>query len=97
MCMKERLWKQRAVGVRLTAAVLIRAVGAVRLFITLITCRDAGAIAQAFKLLRGTPVARTLGGCRHVPQLLITRLEVENFSPIYNVECACSFLVNTKL
>lgn len=54
--------KQRG---RLTAAVLIRAVGAVRLFVALVTCRDAGAITQAFKLLRSTPVTRTLGGCGH--------------------------------
>lgn len=49
-------------GVGLTAAVLIGAVRAVRLFITLVTSWDAGAITQAFKLLRSTPVARTLGG-----------------------------------
>lgn len=62
MCVKD-------VGVRLTAAVLIGAVRAVRLFITLITCRDAGAITQAFKLLRSTPVTGALGGCKHLAQL----------------------------
>lgn len=54
---------QTAVGVRLTAAVLIRAVRAVGLVVTLVAGWDAGAIAQAFKLLRSTPVARTLRGC----------------------------------
>lgn len=62
MCVKD-------VGGRLTAAVLIGAVRAVRLFITLITCRDAGAIAQAFKLLRSTPVTGALGGCKHLARL----------------------------
>lgn len=47
---------------RLTAAILIGAVRAVWLFITLVTGWDAGAIAQAFELLRSTPVTRTLGG-----------------------------------
>lgn len=47
---------------RLTAVVLIGAVRAVWLIITLVTSWDAGAIAQAFKLLRSTPVTRTLGG-----------------------------------
>lgn len=56
---------QTAAGVRLTAAVLIRAVRAVWLVITLVTSWDAGAIAQAFKLLGGTPVARTLSGCSY--------------------------------
>lgn len=60
------------VGARLTAAVLVGAVRAVWLLITLITCRDAGAIAAAFKLLRCTPVIRTLGGCRDLPQSLLT-------------------------
>lgn len=63
MCMKD------VCGAGLTAAVLVGAVGAVRLFVTLITCRDAGAIAQAFKLLRSTPVTWALGGCRHLAQL----------------------------
>lgn len=53
-------------GVGLTAAVLVGAVGAVGLFVTLITCRDAGAIAQAFKLLGSTPVTGALGGCGHL-------------------------------
>lgn len=56
-------------GEGLTAAVLIGAVGAVGLFVTLITGRDAGAIAQTFKLLRSTPVVRALGGCRHLAPL----------------------------
>lgn len=43
------------------AAVFIRSVGAVWLFITLVTGRDTGAVAQAFKLLRSTSVTRTLG------------------------------------
>lgn len=60
---------ERKIVSRLTAAVLVRAVGAVRLFITLITRRDAGTIAQAFKLLGGTPVTGTLGGCGQVAQL----------------------------
>lgn len=54
-----------SVGVRLTAAVLIRAVKAVCLFITLVTGWDADAIGQAFKLLRSTSVTRTLGGCSY--------------------------------
>ena len=67
-----------AAGVRLTAAVLIGAVRAVGLFITLVTGWDAGAIAHALKLLGGTPVAGTLGGCSYerngdLHQLLITR------------------------
>lgn len=74
----EKLWTQRAAGVRLTAAVLVRAVGAVGLLVTLVTGRDAGAIAQALKLLRRTPVARTLGGCGHSPQLSIN---IDNFFP----------------
>lgn len=60
------------VGARLTAAVLVGAVWAVRLLITLIACRDAGAIAAAFELLRCTSVIRTLGGCRDLPQRLLT-------------------------
>ena len=56
---------RQLLGVRLTAAVLIGAVRAVWLFITLVTGGDAGAIAQAFKLLRSTPVTGTLGGCSH--------------------------------
>lgn len=55
--------RQTAVHVTLTAAVLVGAVRAIWLFVTLVTGRDAGAITQAFKLLRSTPVIRTLGGC----------------------------------
>lgn len=53
---------KKNVSVRLTAAVFIRAIGAVWLFIALVTSRDAGAVAEAFKLLRSTRVTRTLGG-----------------------------------
>lgn len=67
----EKLWTQRAAGVRLTAAVLVRAVGAVGLLVTLVTGRDAGSIAQALKLLRCTSVVRTLGGCGHLPKISI--------------------------
>lgn len=49
---------------RLTAAVLVRAVGAVGLLVTLITGWDAGSVAQAFELLRGTSVTRRPGGWR---------------------------------
>lgn len=62
--MSERmLRKLTAVGLRLTAAIFIRAVGAVGLFIALITGWDAGTIAQALKLLRSTSVTGTFGGC----------------------------------
>lgn len=56
--------EERRCGVEagLTAAVLIGLVGAVRLFVALIAGRDAGPVAQAFELLRGTVVARLAGG-----------------------------------
>lgn len=56
--------KQETVG-RLTAAVLIRAVGAVGLFVALVTGRDAGSVAQAFELLGSTSVTGPPGGCTH--------------------------------
>ena len=48
---------------RLTAAKLVRAVRAVRLFVTLVTSWDTGAIGQTLKLLRCTSVIRTLSCC----------------------------------
>lgn len=57
--------ESRAAGVRLTAAILIRAVGTVRLFIALVTGWDAGAISLTLELLRATFVIRTLGCCNN--------------------------------
>lgn len=50
------------VGAGLTAAVLVRVVGAVQLLVALVASRDAGAVAHALELLGGAAVARLAGG-----------------------------------
>lgn len=61
MFMREN--KDPAAGVGLTAAVLVRAISTVRLFVALVTSWDALAITDAFKVLRCALLFRAFGSC----------------------------------